>query len=186
MIWGRNRYLSMPLNRGFTIIELIVVIVLMGLAGAVIIPRLLEPSTFEITSAQDGMIATIRAAQQAAVGRANVTFQITSDGNDWTFAAMSGATPLRTFQVPTDNVLLETGSAASSGNTCATGFDTAVAGDFSLDFKNDGGLQSFTNNASTENVNGSFNGVRICLNDTDAVSACVSPAGYAYAGNCDD
>jgi prepilin-type N-terminal cleavage/methylation domain-containing protein len=171
--------------RGFTVVELVVVIVLLGIVGAVVIPRFLAPNTFNEPAAQDGLLATIRAAQQAAIGRANVTFKITSDSNDWTFAALSGATTLRTLTVPVSDVKLETGSAASSANTCATGFNTAVANDFTLTFKSDGNLASFTNNGTTETVDAAFNGVRICLNDTIAVSACVSPAGYAYAGDCD-
>jgi MSHA pilin protein MshC len=171
--------------RGFTIVELIVVIVLLGIVGAVVIPRFLSPNAFDEPAAQDGLLATIRGAQQAAIGRANVTFEITSTGDDWTFVAKSGSTTLRTFQVRTNGVVLETGSAASSSNTCANDFDTALAGDFKLEFNTDGTLKRFTNNGSTENVNASFNGVRICVNDTNAASVCVSPAGYAHAGNCD-
>jgi prepilin-type N-terminal cleavage/methylation domain-containing protein len=171
--------------KGFTILELVVVIVLLGIVGVVIMPRFLEPNAFDEPAAQDGLLATIRGAQQAAIGRANVTFAITSGGGDWTFAAKSGSTTLRTFQVRTNGVMLETGSAASSANTCADGFDTALAGDFTLEFNTDGTLKRFTNNGSIENVNASFNGVRICVNDTDAASVCVSPSGYAYAGNCD-
>jgi MSHA pilin protein MshC len=170
---------------GFTMVELVVIIVLLGIVGAVVIPRFMAPNAFNEPAAQDGLLATIRAAQQAAIGRATVTFKITSNSSDWTFAALSGATTLRTFTVPVSDVKLETGSAVSSANTCATGFNTAVANDFSLAFKNDGNLDTFTNNAVTETVNTTFNGVRICLNDTVAVSVCVSPAGYAYAGNCD-
>jgi type II secretory pathway pseudopilin PulG len=168
------------------LVELVVVIILVGIVGAVIVPRFLSPSAFEISATQDGLVSTIRAAQQAAIGRADVSFLIASDTDAWTFTAKSGATALRTFQVPVNDVLLETGSAASSSDTCATGFDTAVAGDFSLAFKNDGYLDTFTNNGVTEAVDSSFNGVRICLNDSVVVSVCVSPAGYAHAGNCDD
>jgi len=159
--------------------------VLLGIVGVVVIPRFLAPNAFNEAAAQDGLLATIRAAQQAAIGRATVTFKATSDGNDWTFAALSGATALRTFSVPVSDVKLETGSAASSVNTCATDFNTAVENDFTLAFKADGNLASFTNDGSTETVDATFNGVRVCLNDTVASSVCVSPAGYAYAGNCD-
>lgn len=173
-------------SKGFTLVELIVVLVLVGIVGVVVIPRFLAPNAFNEAAAQDGLIATIRAAQQAAIGRTDVSFEIASGGGDWMFTAKSSTTTLRTFEVPVSDVVLETGSAAASMDSCATAFDTAVAGDFSLAFKGDGYLESFTNDGTTEMVDAAFNGVRICLNDSVAASVCVSPAGYAYAGDCDD
>ena len=81
---------------------------------------------------------------------------------------------------------METGSAAASGNTCANDFDTAVANDFALTFDRSADLVDFTNNTTTETVNAAFNGVRICVNDDVSLSVCVSPAGYAYEGDCLD
>lgn len=176
-------------DKGFTIIELVVVIVLVGIVGAVIISRFVGPNAFEIAAAQDGLLTTIRAAQQAALGRTDATlvaFEIDQSGGDWVLTARDGATTLRTLELPADNIVLETGSAVASADTCATGFDTAVSGDFELVFEKKGNLDEFTNNGTTEMVDAMFNGVRNCVNDSPALSVCVSPAGYAYAGNCDD
>jgi prepilin-type N-terminal cleavage/methylation domain-containing protein len=171
---------------GFTIIEVIVVIVLLGITGAVVVSRFFEPSTLGGVAARDGLIATIRAAQQFALGRSLVTVEIDNTGSDWIVTAKANAATIRTLEISTRNLVLETGSAGASGDTCATGFDTAVAADFELVFDSEGNLEEFTNNGSTEAVNASFNGVRICVNDRVDQSMCVSPAGYAYAGNCDD
>ncbi len=173
-------------SRGFTIIELVTVIVLIGIVGVAIVARFLTPNAFNEGAAADGIITTIRAAQQAALGRATVTFEINSGSGEWVFEAKDGGSTIRSFEVTADNVILETGSAVASGNTCPNAFDTAVAGDFQLAFDNKGNLASFTNGGVTELAGATFNGVRICLNDKVDVSACVSPAGYAYVGNCDD
>jgi hypothetical protein len=125
------------------------------------------------------------------MGRSTVTFEIDSTSNNhWVLAAKAGGVPIRTFDVSKNNVALTTGSAATSANTCATvpgDFDNSLDANFELAFGEKGNLESFTN-GTTELVDGnpSFNGVRICVNANPAASVCVSPAGYAYAGNCDD
>ncbi len=176
--------------KGFTLVESVIVIVLIGIVGVVVIPRFLRPNAFSPVATQDGLIATIRAAQQAALGRSAVTFEIDTDGDDWTFTAKAGIDTIRTFAIPTNGVTLETGLAVMSGDTCASDpgdFNDAMTSDFLLTFDGKGNLLSFTNGAPPELVSDvSFNGVRICVNDDVELSVCVSPAGYAYAGNCDE
>ena len=173
---------------GFTIIELVVVLVLVGIAAATIAPRFMAPNAFDESAAQDALLATIRAAQQAALGRENVSFTIEQAGNAWvlTVTADPGASTLRTAEVPARSVILETGSTASSGDTCESSFDDAIAANFLLTFDAKGNLASFANGANTAFTSDpAFNGVRICVNDAAASSVCVSRAGYAYAGTCD-
>lgn len=173
-------------HSGFTIIELIVVIVFLGIVGAVIVPRFLSPNAFSERAAQDGVITTIRAAQQSSLGRDAVTFEIDAAGGNWVLTAKASSNIIRTFEIPAAALILETGSAVASANSCANDFDTTVDSDFELVFDGQGNLEEFTNNGTTELVDASFNGVRICLNNTVELSVCVSPAGYAYAGNCDE
>lgn len=174
---------------GFTLVELVIILVLIGIVGAVIIPRFIGSSAFESRSAQAGLISTIRTAQQAALGRDNVSFRINTVGNDWQFQTMANAVEIRAFTTPLDSLTLETGSAASSSDTCSTApgdFDIGVDTDFQLSFDRLGNLVSFTNDGTTELATApAFNGVRICLNNNVDLSVCVSRAGYAYAGDCD-
>ncbi|MDY6982080.1 MAG: prepilin-type N-terminal cleavage/methylation domain-containing protein [Pseudomonadota bacterium] len=173
---------------GFTIIELVVVLVLVGITATIVAPRYMGPNAFDQSAAQDALLTTIRAAQQAALGRSNVSFAIGQAGNAWvmTVTADPGASTLRTADFPARSVILETGSAASSGDTCESGFDDAVAANFLLTFDAKGNLASFVNGANSAFTSDpAFNAVRICVNDTAASSVCVSRAGYAYAGTCD-
>lgn len=171
---------------GFSLVELVVVIVLLGIVGVVVISRFITPSSFNDVAARDGLAAGIRAAQQAALGRTGVTFEIDSSADSWFFVVKEGANTIRTFEIGNRDLVLETGSAAAlSGLTCATGYDTALD-NFTLSFNSRGNLTNFSNGAINENVDNTFNGVRICVNDTNALSVCVSRAGYASVGNCDD
>jgi MSHA pilin protein MshC len=176
----------MEKSPGFTVVELIIVIVLIGIVGAVAFARYMSGSAFNAAGAQDAVLTIAHAAQQAALGRSDVSFVIDATGGEWVFSAVDNGNVLRSVAVSTDNVILETGSAAASASTCASGFDTAVANDFALTYNSKGDLVDFTNNSTTEAVDAAFNGVRICVNDTVVLSVCVSPAGYAYEGDCDD
>lgn len=172
---------------GFTIMELIIVIVLLGIVGSVAFSRFTPRSSFNATGSQDAIISLAHAAQQSSLGRDNVSFEIDSSGDDWVFSVFAGSptVTIRSVSVPSQDVVLETGSAAIL-DTCANDFNNPVENDFALTFSRKGDLVDFTNDSSTQTVNGAFNGVRICVNDTVNLSVCVSPAGYAYEGNCDD
>lgn len=164
-------------------VELIVVIVVLSLVAAVVITRFTSPSGFNPSTARDAAITVAREAQQMALGRNNVTFNIGQSGGDWVFIAASGGTTVRSVAVPSTNVVLETGSTSASSDTCATGFDDPVASDFEVAFDLKGNATTLTNNSNTETV---ANGVRICVNDDNSLSVCISPGGFAYAGACDD
>lgn len=176
----------MKKTRGFSVVELIIVILIMGIIGAVAFSRFVSGSAFNASGAQTAIISVIHAAQQASLGRSNVAFEIDSAGDSWLFSAVSGSEVLRSMSVSTSNVILETGSTAASANTCANAFDTPVGNDFKIDFDSKGDLTAFTNSPISDMAGPSFNGVRICVNDDVSLSVCVSPAGYAYAGDCDD
>lgn len=172
---------------GFTITEVIIVIVLIGIVGVVAFARFMSGSAFNASGAQSAIISMAHAAQQASLGRPNTSFEIDTVGDDWVFSVVSGSptVTIRSLNVSSTNVVLETGSPDFTINTCANDFDTPVANDFRIIFDTKGDLVSFTNNTVTETVDASFNGVRICVNDDVSLSVCVSPAGYTHEGNCD-
>lgn len=175
-------------NAGFSIVELVIVIIIMGIVAVTAFARFTSGSAFNAAGAQDAIISIAHATQQASLGRDNTSLQIDSSGGNWIFSVVAGSptVTVRSLSVPVDNVILETGSAVASANTCANSFDTAVANDFVVNFNRKGDLVDFTNNASTEIVDASFNGIRLCVNDNPVFAVCISPAGYAYEGNCDD
>ena len=172
--------------KGFSLVELVIVILLLGITGAVVYSRLASPNAFSPLATQDALVSTIREAQQLSLGRDNITYEIDLVADEWLFSAKSNGSTLRTSRIAANGVTLETGSAVASGDTCSSGFDDAVAGDFELSFDGKGNLSSFTNNGATENVDALFNGVRLCINDDDALAVCVSPGGFAALGDCDD
>jgi MSHA pilin protein MshC len=55
---------------GFTLIEMVTVIVILGLLAVVMIPRFLAPSNFDSRATSDTLISALRQAQQLAMTKA--------------------------------------------------------------------------------------------------------------------
>jgi len=56
-------------QRGFTLVELIAVIVILGIIAIVAIPRFFDRNTFDSRSFYDQVISTLRYAQKAAIAQ---------------------------------------------------------------------------------------------------------------------
>jgi len=70
-------------HQGFTLVEMVTVITIVGVLAVVMIPRFLQPSNFESRSVADTLISSARQAQQLAMSKsssANVTLS-TDNGN---------------------------------------------------------------------------------------------------------
>lgn len=194
---GKPMLMPGNVQRGFTVIELVSVIVLLGIVGTFVLSRFTSPSAFNQGAITDALIAGIRQAQQAALGRSGVTFGIVASADEYRLEVKAGADLLSALSVPSSSVVLQTGTAEALTNptdSCASGtrFDDGIGG-FVIAFDNQGNIDTFDYDANPlpgPQQNGDplafdFNGVRICVNDLVAASVCVSPAGYAYEGDCD-
>jgi prepilin-type N-terminal cleavage/methylation domain-containing protein len=71
------------LRRGYTLAELIIVIAILGLAGALLVPRLINADTFTVQAAVRSVIADITFAQTDALAMQKVRrIQFLRDAND--------------------------------------------------------------------------------------------------------
>lgn len=175
-------YRTISKDRGFTVVEMIVAILLVAIIAMTMFTRFSNPSSFDTSIARDNLIAMALQAQQAALGRENVTFEIDPASGAWEFSVMVSGSQIRSVTIPGNNIFLETGSTDSG--TCAMALDDAVSENFKITYDGSGNVSGFTNSVSAPEPVG--NGVRICVNDATAYSACISPAGFAYQGDCDD
>lgn len=95
-------------QHGFTLIELVTVITILGLLSVAVIPRFASTSNFETRTAQDQLISAVRQAQQLAMNKAvsaNVQLQVDSANQRLRITYAEGGTQTIDVSIA-DNVTL--------------------------------------------------------------------------------
>lgn len=170
---------------GFTIIEFIVVSLVIGLIASVTMSRLIGGNAMNGIILRDQIVSYTRSAQQAALGRAGVSLEIRPNlaGTEVTLTSSEtgGEMETSTFSLQGISVsgdINETDSCGdTNGDTDITNTDYMVLNFTSLGDLDDSGI------AGSEAAITS--GVRMCINEDPLLSVCISPSGFAYAGDCD-
>jgi len=79
-------------THGFTLVELVIVMVLTGVLAVVALPRLFQTSDFAARGARDSVLATLRYARQSAIAmRRNVCVSASTTLLTVTYAGTAGA-----------------------------------------------------------------------------------------------
>lgn len=174
-------------QRGYTVIELIVVVVLIGIASAFAMSRILQGNAFTPSIVQQQIISLARVAQQSSLGRADVTLTVTPNGagDRVTIAAeeSSGASTIQSVSVPLDTVSLS-GDINKTASCAVDDGDAAITSAAPL-VLNFGELGDLLDSGVGGGAGPISSAVRICINNSPRDSICVAPSGFAYAGDCD-
>jgi len=81
----------MRAQRGFTLVELVTVLMLIGILGVVAVPRLLDMNQFSTRGARDVVGASLRHAQKSAIAmRRNVCVSVSGASMNMRYASTSG------------------------------------------------------------------------------------------------
>ena len=164
-------------SRGFTIVELVTVIVLLGILSTVAVSRMVRPSAFAPSIVAQALVAEIRIAQQRAASRhdASVTLTLDRFGDDWRFRLSTDVEGLiRTELVDVANTTIQAQSGAQNA-----AIDGAV--DLQLRFATDGNL---TGADIGGNPGDATTGVALDVAGDSPREVCVYQTGYAVAEAC--
>ena len=163
-------------QRGFTLVELVIAITLLGIISVSVSSRWFNVDTFHSSSLQAQLIAEARLAQRTALANSQlaVSFVISQDGADWR------------YQIFTDNGGGRTLMRQTIADTGGVGIDITAGStlslsptvDFDLTYDGYGNLSVLAVGGSSLSVT---NGVQI---DLAGARMCLSPLGYAHAGDC--
>jgi MSHA pilin protein MshC len=158
-------------QQGFTLIELITVIILLGILSAFAMSRFPSSQSYSTTIINNQLIASLRLAQQTALSRSSVDsinrtqLKITGDGENWRLVVSSGSLTYDA-QVGREDEKIYFGSdlgANCSGLTPATPLTVTFDGN--------------GNRVPSENL-------RVCIDASTDIELCISASGYAYEGSC--
>ncbi len=152
---------------GFTLIELISVLVLAGILAAGASALMAGRADFSSSLVKDQLIASIRLAQQSALSKtqgSNVSHTIRVNGGNLAFD-ISHPSSTSTRQVNAEGASVTWSSTALSGS--CSGVTNALPHTINFDSRGD-----------TDEV-------RYCISGVREFSVCVSSLGYAYEGACD-
>jgi MSHA pilin protein MshC len=157
-------------QQGFTLIELITVIILLGILSAFAVSRFPSSQSYSTTIITNQLIASLRLAQQAALSRASVDsvnhtqLNVTGDSDYWRLAVSSGSLTYDA-QVGRENEEIRFGSNLVGSCSALPSVPLTVT------FDGDG------NRVPAQNL-------RVCIDSATDIELCISASGYVYEGSC--
>lgn len=154
-------------KQGFTLVEMVSVLVLVSILAGASLGRLIETGSYEEKMASDSLISFIRETQQSAFSRASVRLAIESSASGVTVSQIVNDQTGDTRTFASNDVLITAGG-VGSGTSCSS-----ITATITLNFDSFGEIESVDND-----------GFPVCLNGNS--SLCVSPAGFAHLGSCLD
>ena len=156
-------------QQGFTLIELVTVIILLGILSAFAISRFPERQSYSTAIIKNQLLASARLAQQTSLSRAssaaNVTLTVSEIVGQWNLNVAGGSGINFSAEVERGSEQVRFGSnlvAACSALTAAP---------LTITFDGDGNQIPFQN-------------LRVCIDSATDFELCISPSGYAYEGSC--
>ena len=132
-----------PHVSGFTLVELVMVLVLLGVLSAIGSSLFARPDSFSALSARDQLQAMILLAQQRALTNTSnsaVVLSVMQDNANWRFNLSQGTVSFKERQAPRHNATLSlNGSAFSNGQTSSFTFasDTSVGSNYQFVFSSE-------------------------------------------------
>jgi prepilin-type N-terminal cleavage/methylation domain-containing protein len=166
--------------RGFTVVELIAVLALMGILAATAMSRMVGNNAYAPALVSQQLIALGRLGQQTALARqdASVSLDVDQNAGDWRFRVQvdDGASSVAAHE-----------ERAQIGNTVLTVANGALtlplgpAASLHLAFDGVGGLVSGNVGATALNTDA---GVSLTASGDSTSSVCIGSTGHAYRGNC--
>jgi MSHA pilin protein MshC len=173
---------------GFTIVELVIVILVLAVISVTAMSRFSDENAFTGLIVRDQIISQARRAQQGSFGRADMTMVFTPNGagTEATVEVLEASAALSSVTVSINSLTITgdtdvtTSCASIDGTSSIT--DTAP---FTLTFGALGDLVASSGVAGAASFGLPTTAVRLCINQDINYSMCVSPAGFAYAGDCD-
>ena len=180
-----NRNISSSRQSGFTVIEVVVAIILVGIVSAVAMSRMLRSDTYDPVVTRDQVISMSRSAQQKAIGRKDVALYIQPFGDELEIRIQDESGVVQRSRNSIRNVILtaDVNNVASCANPAGTAI-VSNATPLVIQYDLLGNILRGGVSGTPGYPQDITSAVRLCVNGDPVMSICWSPSGYAYTGNC--
>lgn len=175
-------------STGFTIVELVVVIFVLALISMTAMSRFNDENAFTGLIVRDQIISQARRAQQGAFGRSDISlvFIPNEPGTQATLEVLEASTALSSITLSIDTLSITGDTDVTLSCAAAVGSSVTDSSPFTLRFGELGDLVASSGVAGAASfASAPKKSVRFCVNQDINASVCISPAGFAYAGDCD-
>lgn len=178
--------------RGFSVVELVVVILIIGIISTAALGRLLEGDVYNAAVVRDQIISLARSGHQRALGRSDVVLIVRPNGDKLevitaeAFVDANTFTTLQSSSIDARSVTVsgDVNVTASCGST--PGADPlGTAAPMVIQYNELGDLLRGGVSGTVGYPVAATTAMRLCVNNDPIVSICFSPAGFAYAGDCE-
>lgn len=161
---------------GFTLVELVIAIALLGIISVTVSSRWFTVDAFHADSLRAQLVAQARLAQRTALANSGteVALVISESSGDWRYQIFTDDGGGRALFREVSSDAAGVGIEVSAGTTVALGSGVA----FDLTFDALGNVDQLTVGGS---VRDATSGIGIALLDQEI---CISPLGYSHDGNC--
>lgn len=180
---------SVGFSKGFSIVELVIAILVVGIVAAVSMSRMLSADAFDVIVAREEIVSVLRMAQQRAIGHEDVVVTLQPDGDELVISLEDGVgdlmdpvtTTLPAGSLSADVDILSSCSTPPDNDNVITNLKPLI-----VEFDALGDLMiSGVVDGTPPHPADVTTGMRICLNNDPVMSICISAAGFAYVGDCD-
>lgn len=168
-------------NKGFTIIEVVLIVLILGIVSAFAMARILRGDSLDSAVISDQLIAMTRLSQQKAIGRDDVQLRVEPEGTNLVMTVSDSSGVLETSSVPVAgiSVYADVNQQAACSNPPLSGL-ISNGSPMILNFDSLGDLHS----GGVATPVAITSGARLCLSPDTSLSVCISKAGFAYRGDC--
>ena len=183
----RSRTIGNNFTRnGFTLVELITVITLVGILSMVAIPRMVGRDSFGNEEVARSLMGSARLAQQHALSHTDeavaLTVARTADGYNFVISRDGGGTPVTLYNLrsayPKVDISVAAGALTSAvvvGQTLTLAFTS----------RSDLNSVSLAGAPLSSPLGGAVDGgVAVTINGNTSSLVCVAASGYAHRGTC--
>lgn len=174
-------------NNGFTFVEMVVVIALIGIIAAVTMSRVLRDDTYNAFLARDQITSLARSAQQRAIGRNDVFLEIESVGDNLNMSVSDGTGELQQATLSSRSLTLAADvNVTDSCGTTPGGTTVAGGAVFRLYYDELGNLLEGGVSTAGGYPITITDAARFCIDNDPTFSICWSDAGFPFVGDCRD